>query len=157
MKLTKHLLRRVVRENLNENYLPYAEIIFDKKHISEYHIGKNFRNNDYSTIRALLYRMQEKGIVSYFKVKDKHKRYTICQWHLNRIRILSLASLKTIKKEVYVQPSGVYECRNKCRIYDLDDAMEIYYKCTECNSLLDPKIITKDYEQQPKSVISSLC
>ena len=145
MKLTKHLLRRVVRENLNENYLPYAEIIFNNKHISEYNIGENFRNNDYSAIRSMLYRMQEKGIVSYFKVKDKHKRYTICQWYLNRIRILSMASLKTIKTENNLQPSEGYECRNKCQVYDLDDAMELYYRCTECNSLLEPKIRIKNY------------
>src|SRR3989344_4843022 len=137
MKPIMYLFEELVKDIGGSACIKILKLVEGKENVSEFVLAENIDMN-INELRTYLYKLSEKNLIYSTRRKDKQKGWYVYYWTFNfrHGRDLIIKN-KEIPK---------YICPNGCMSAYLEDAMEIQFKCPECNSLLKLKEIKYDEE-----------
>ena len=148
---TKHLRRTVamfdtVRTVIGEEAIPLIDYLKDKQDISEFQIAKQIKA-EVNWVRKMLYKLQTRNLVTYFRRKDQVKGWYISYWTLNPIGATHLAykmrynTLNELKERLIYEEKHtdeLYICTNMCVRMLFVEATETHFSCPECGKIVEP-------------------
>ncbi len=134
----------LIEEVAGKEAVPIAqEIIKGKENVSEFKLAETL-NMNINQVRNFLYKLQKYNLITSTRKKDKKKGWYIYYWTFNVAQAIALsASLKktrlsSLKKRLEAEENTeYYTCTRKCKKLDLEEAMELNFKCDECSNLLN--------------------
>ena len=155
MKTIMPLFEDLVKETCGSSCIKLIKIMEVKDNISEFDLAEKMKIN-VNEMRTLLYKLSEKNLVLSTRKKDKEKGWYIYYWSFNFRHAKDLLikrkeqQLEELKKRLDPNVQPKYICENGCSSYNIEDAMELNFKCPECNFLLklkevkyNPEIVNK--------------
>lgn len=153
-QVTKRDLYEVISEATGADVLPVVKYLKTRKNISEFQIaeGINFKVNH---IRSILYRLQTKNLVTYYRKKDKIKGWYISYWSFNpegaaylevTLKNNKLSELKERLSKEEKYEGLFYICPNFCSRLEFEKATEVNFKCPECGEVLKHQDNTRTIE-----------
>src|SRR3989344_4154143 len=155
MKSIMPLFEDLVKSICGPNCVKLVKIMEVKDNISEFDLADEMKIN-VNEMRSMLYKLSEHNLVYSTRKKDKDKGWYIYYWsfNFNHARDLLIRQktneIEDLNKKLSQDSSTKYICDNGCGSHTLEDAMELNFRCPECNSLLmlrevkyKPEIINK--------------
>ena len=143
-KFSVKLLEEVVGELFGEEVIPLIFRLKDGENISEFILANDLKWDIHQT-RAILYKLYEYGLASFFRKKDKVKGWYVCYWDLDVTKLdhinAKLQQEKIDKLKVRLQKeeaNNFYMCKHLCVRTTFDKAMDLEFKCPECNEIMNP-------------------
>ena len=142
MRLSQPLMEELVKEVAGEDVLALLRLILGKSNVSEFKIAEKL-NITVNQVRNMLYRLNEHNLVAFTRKKDKEKGWYIYFWTFDtfnaRLLIIErkqkkIAELKRMINEE--NTTGMYVCPSRCIRVNAQQALDLEYKCTTCNTLL---------------------
>ncbi len=154
MKSPEQELDTIIKEVIGNDAVALVQYIRNKLSISEFTIAEVL-NLNVNQVRNILYRLNNYGLVSFTRKKDKKKGWYIYYWvfSIDKAKELLLnvkhkqleslkAQLSKLEKEHY------FLCPNSCQTLTFEHALEHQFKCTECGLLLQHS----DTEKESKKI-----
>ncbi|MBR9676813.1 hypothetical protein GOV04_01615 [Candidatus Woesearchaeota archaeon] len=143
IKITASLIEEVVSEVAGKDTIPLVNLLKGQKEkISEFKIADDL-DLDIKEVRNMLYRLYKHNLVSFNRKKDKQKGWYIYYWDFNKpliehlYFIIKKDKLEKLKERlVREQTHKFYLCPRGCVRADFDQATEWFYKCPECDSIM---------------------
>lgn len=157
MKSIMHLFEELVREKCGNDGVKILKLLEGKENVSEFKISEDLDMN-INELRILLYKLTEDNLITSIRKKDKQKGWYVYYWTFNfrHARDLLLKHKEQQLQELKVKLTNTeipkYVCPNGCSSMYLEDAMEIEFKCPECNTLLKLKEIKYNEEVIKKKI-----
>ena len=152
------LVEELLKELTGVEVIPVFKILCLGENINEFDIAEKLHTNINNT-RTLLYKLVNNNLAFSTKKKDKDKGWYIYFWNFNFKHARDLIierktrQLSELKQQFGLELKGVmYECPNKHISVSLEKAMEINFRCTECETLLIHKEIGRDKEELDKEI-----
>jgi len=142
MKSIMHLFEELVKEKCNNDCVKVLHALEGKEDVSEFKLSDQL-NMNINELRILLYKLTENNLVSSIRQKDKQKGWYVYYWTFNFRHARDLLikhkeeKLNELKNKLENKEIPKYVCPHGCISMTLDNAMEIEFKCPECNSLLN--------------------
>jgi transcription initiation factor TFIIE subunit alpha len=145
MRATKKRTDEMIAKIIGEDAVHVAKLIGNRKNVSEFEISTKIKQ-DIQVTRNILYRLHDKNLVVYKRVKDRKKGWYVSYWTIDKSRVKELIDqMKDTELEKYQQRlkaeqeyiNNYYICRNICVRMNFDDAAEFSFKCPECGQVLD--------------------
>ncbi len=142
MRLPQLLIEELVREVAGDDVIALVRLILGKENVSEFKIADKL-GTTVNQVRNMLYRLNEHNLVVFTRKKDKEKGWYIYFWTFDTFNARQLiierkqrkiAELKRMIQEE--NTTGIYICPNRCIRANAQQALDLEYKCTTCNSLL---------------------
>jgi len=151
MKPIMYLFEELVKDIGGSACIKILKLLEGKENVSEFVLAENMDMN-INELRTYLYKLSEKNLIYSTRRKDKQKGWYVYYWTFNfrhgRDLIIKNKEkqLEDLKNKINNKEIPKYICPNRCMSAYLEDAMEIQFKCPECNSLLKLKEIKYDEE-----------
>ena len=136
-----HLFEELVREKCGSNGVKLLKVLEGKENVSEFKISEDIEIN-INELRIILYKFTEDNLVYSTRKKDKDKGWYVYYWTFNfrHARDLIIRNKQKQIEELNYKLNNKeipkYVCPNGCTSMSLEDAMDVEFKCPECNSLL---------------------
>ncbi len=149
MKSIMHLFEELVKDVCGPSGIRILKLLEGKENVSEFTLAENMDMN-INELRTYLYKLSEHNLIYSTRKKDKTKGWYVYYWTFNfrhgRDLIIKYKQkqLEELKIKINNKEIPKYVCPNGCMAVYLEDAMEIEFKCKECNSLLRLKEIKYD-------------
>ena len=99
---------------------------------------------DLKELRKILHRLNDLGLIVYEVHKDRNTGRRIFKWRVQQEQVIGFA--KTQMKKVYERLKArlehekthqIYWCnKDGCRKYSFEEAMDLFFKCPNCGSIL---------------------
>ena len=159
-RCSQKLTEEVVTETIGQEAMPVVEYLKGRKNISEFEIAKNI-TSEVSFVRQMLYRLQNKNLVTYFRKKDRVKGWYISYWTLNPSGVSELAiairknKLTRLKERLAQEEKHkdlFYICPKLCSRMNFEDATEVEFKCPECGNALKHQENERTIERIKESI-----
>lgn len=141
MRLPIPLINELITEIAGAETVKLVDFLRDKVHVSEFKIA-NVLNISVNQVRNLLYRLDEHNLVSFIRKKDKKKGWYEYYWTVDLVKAKNaiverkrekIATIrKTLKDE---QVKQYYYCPNGCMRVNPEEALELQFKCPECDAI----------------------
>ncbi|MEK6903971.1 MAG: hypothetical protein AABW87_00070 [Nanoarchaeota archaeon] len=158
MKIPEEAVIELIKEEIGEDVIPLVRLIFAKENVSEFKIAEKL-GITVNQVRSILYRLQEKNLVTFTRKKDKQKGWYIYSWTLDmrEVRFLLLSTkrsnLEHLQKMLELEKSGsFFQCNNKCMKLSFENALEFQFKCPECGEILNQGTSDKTVNSMTKEV-----
>ena len=141
MKSIMHLFEELVKDVCGPNGIKILKLLEGKENVSEFTLAENLDMN-INELRTLLYKLTEHNLILSTRRKDKQKGWYVYYWTFNFRHARDLLikqkekKLAELKEKLSNKEVPKYVCQNGCVSLNLENAMEIEFKCPECNSLL---------------------
>ena len=152
------LIEELLKELTGVEVIPVFKILCLEENINEFDIAEKIHTNINNT-RTLLYKLVNNNLAFSTKKKDKDKGWYIYFWNFNFRHARDLIiekktkQLTELKQQFGLEIKGVmYECPKKHINVSLEKAMEINFRCTECETLLIHKEIGRDKEELEREI-----
>ncbi len=123
--------------------LEIFKYLIHKGPMEENLLARRLRFNKANAIRKFLYKLYNKGLVSYVRKKRGVKAWYTYYWRSNPERLIFLLQkeyedeIAQAEKSIALNKSGdFYLCNNCNRQYSLTKALENDYICINCNNTL---------------------
>ncbi len=132
----------LIKNNVDEGLLPLVKLLYNRRNVSEFKLSEKLKIT-INQIRNMLYRLQEKNLVTSIRRKDKKKGWYIYYWTFNKkqarallksIRTKRLNELKSLLKKVSVR--NYFICQDCGIRLKFEDALDYNFRCPECGELL---------------------
>ncbi|MBI2137909.1 hypothetical protein HYU12_05360 [Candidatus Woesearchaeota archaeon] len=149
------LTETVVTESIGQEAIPVVEYLKGKKNISEFTIAQNIKY-EVGQVRRMLYALQNRNLVTYFRKKDREKGWYISYWTLNQGGVPELAlamkrnKLQELRERLKKEEENkgmFYICPSFCTRMEFERATEAEFKCPECGKPLQNQDNTKTIER----------
>jgi len=160
MKSIMHLFEELVKDVAGPASVRILKLLEGKENVSEFILAENMDMN-INELRTYLYKLSEHNLIYSTRKKDKTKGWYVYYWTFNfrhgRDLIIKNKEkqLEELKIKINNKEIPKYVCPNGCMSVYMEDAMEIEFKCRECNSLLRLKEVKYD-EEVLKNKISEI-
>src|SRR3989344_4686672 len=142
MRLPQPLMEELVKEVAGDDVLPLLRLILGKSNVSEFKIAEKL-NTTVNQVRNMLYRLNEHNLVAFTRKKDKEKGWYIYFWTFDTFNARQLIvdrkqkKISDLKRMINEEnTTGMYVCPSRCIRVNAQQALDLDYKCTTCNSLL---------------------
>ena len=154
-KVARGSIMDTVREAAGEEALPVVTYLKGRRNISEFEIASNIKE-EVGRVRQMLYRLQTKNLVTYFRKKDKIKGWYISYWTFNPkgAKYLAVKLEKEHIEEIQERLDReekykglFYICPSFCTRLVFDEATEVDFKCSECGNVLQSQNNEKTIER----------
>jgi len=167
MRILNQQTESLVKELVGSDVLPLLKILKERKNINEFTIADKL-SFSINQVRNKLYKLQEYNLVTSTRKKDKKKGWYVYYWTLNNKELkrlyleLKRKKLDQLSKEFkrdQQESIPTFICPNKCYKFNIEDAMEISFKCPECGSILkeeNKKIRLKYVEREISNIKKEL-
>ena len=152
-----YLFEELVKEKCGNDGVKILKLLEGKENVSEFKISEDLDIN-INELRILLYKLTEDNLITSIRKKDKQKGWYVYYWTFNfrHARDLLLKHKEQQLQELKVKLTNTeipkYVCPNGCSSMYLEDAMEIEFKCPECNTLLKLKEVKYNEEVIKKKI-----
>src|SRR3989344_982403 len=149
MKSVMYLFKELVKEICGPASIKILELLEGKENVSEFILAENLDMN-INELRTYLYKLSGNNLIYSTRKKDKEKGWYVYYWTFNFRHARDLLikkkenQLDDIRNKLNHKEIPKYVCPNNCTSLFLEDAMELEFKCSECNSLLKLKEIKYD-------------
>jgi len=149
MKSVMYLFEDLVREICGPASIKILKLLEGKENVSEFVLAENLDMN-INELRTYLYKLSENNLIYSTRKKDKQKGWYVYYWTFNfrHARDLLIKNkekqLEDLRNKLNHKEIPKYVCPNNCTSLFLEDAMELEFKCPECNSLLKLKEVKYD-------------
>ena len=157
MKTIMPIFEELVKRICGPNCVKLVKIMEVKDNISEFDLADKMKIN-VNEMRTMLYKLSEQNLVYSTRKKDKEKGWYIYYWSFNFKHAKDLLlqqknkELDQFQKKLEMGSHEKYVCQNSCGSYDLEQAMELNFRCPECNSLLELKEVKYKPEIMNKKI-----
>ncbi len=142
MRLSQPLMEELVKEVAGDDVLALLRLILGKSNVSEFKIAEKL-NTTVNQVRNMLYRLNEHNLVAFTRKKDKEKGWYIYFWTFDTFNARQLIIERKQKKIAELKrmineenTTGMYVCPSRCIRVNAQQALDLEYKCTTCNTLL---------------------
>lgn len=142
MRLPDKLITELVKGIAGQDGVSLVMLIKDKQNVSELKISEKL-DHTVNEVRNILYRLHEHNLVSFTRKKDKKKGWYIYFWTFDlptaRAIIIDQKRRKVeeLKKQIKSATLEIfYTCPSKCITVNSENALELQFKCPECNQVL---------------------
>ena len=142
MRLSQPLMEELVKEVAGDDVLALLRLILGKSNVSEFKIAEKL-NITVNQVRNMLYRLNEHNLVAFTRKKDKEKGWYIYFWTFDTFNASLLIIERKQKKIAELKrmineenTTGMYVCPSRCIRVNAQQALDLEYKCTTCNTLL---------------------
>jgi len=147
--LTDEELQDLIIQVAREDTVRLVDLIKGKKNVSEFKIADKLEIT-VNQVRNMLYRLQDHSLVTFTRKKDKKKGWYIYFWTfiMDKADLLALKLKRErvvfLKKQISREENNLmFACPRKCLRCNLENAMELGFKCPECESVLDKEDTTR--------------
>tara|TARA_Y100000034_G_C6905797_1_gene420240 strand:- start:3748 stop:4638 length:891 start_codon:yes stop_codon:yes gene_type:complete len=136
-----HLFEELAREVCGPNCVKILKLLEGKENVSEFILSEQMEMN-INELRTMLYKLTEKNLLTSIRKKDKQKGWYVYYWTFNFRHARDLLikhkekNLEELRHKLKHKEIPKYVCPHGCVSLKLEEAMEIDFKCPECNSLL---------------------
>ena len=144
-----NIVEEFVQEIAGKEAIKLLNLLKEKENISEFDIAEVLKMS-INQIRNLLYKLNSYNLVYSNRKKDREKGWYIYYWTFNfkHARDLLISRKNTeilrLKDELEKERQHKYfTCTNDGIRYELEEALELEYKCSECGSILKQEDSTK--------------
>lgn len=144
-----NILEKFVEEIAGKEGVKLLNLMKEYENISEFKLAEDLKIN-INQVRNLLYKLNNYNLVYSTRKKDRDKGLYIYYWTFNfkhaRDVLISRKNneLTHLQEELKKEnEQRFYVCKNGCIRVELEEAMEIEFKCPECGSLLHQEDSTK--------------
>lgn len=142
MRLSNKLTDELIREVVGDDAIKLVNLLRNKINVSEFKLAEKLKIT-VNHVRNILYRLQERNLVTSVRKKDKKKGWYIYYWtfNANEAKIL-LSSLKKRKLEDLRSKLNTetldtfFLCPRDATRLKVDYAIDHDFKCPECGTLL---------------------
>ncbi len=142
MKLSNEELTTIIKQIGGDDAVSLVNLIRGKENVSEFKIADKLKCT-VNEVRSVLYKLQENNLVIFTRKKDKKKGWYIYFWTFvdakadelalkNKKERLDILKLQLSKEEGNL----MFSCPRKCIRCGFENAMELQFKCPECESIL---------------------
>ncbi len=142
MKLSNEELNTLIKQIGGEDAVSLVNLIRGRENVSEFKIADKLRST-VNEVRSLLYRLQENNLVVFTRKKDKKKGWYIYFWTFVDAKADALAlrnkkeRFDILKLQLGKEEGNImFGCPRKCIRCGFENAMELQFKCPECESVL---------------------
>ncbi len=143
------ILEKFVDEVSGKDAVKLLNLMKELENISEYDFAEDLKIN-VNQVRNLLYKLNSFNLVYSTRKKDREKGLYIYYWTFNfkHSRDLLITrktnELNNLQDELKKEnDQRFYVCKNGCMRVELEEAMELEFKCNECGSLFQQEDSTK--------------
>ncbi len=134
----------VIQEIAGEDGVAVALVLADNPELTDEQIAEK-TGIKLNNVRKILYTLFDNQLVSYRRVRDKSTGWFVYLWRLNRENLESLVNLKKqlvleklrMRLEFEKKHMFFYCPKDKIRL-TFEDAVELEFKCPQCNQPLQP-------------------
>tara|TARA_Y100000310_G_scaffold345160_1_gene462259 strand:+ start:2749 stop:3261 length:513 start_codon:yes stop_codon:yes gene_type:complete len=154
MKISNEQAEHLIKEQFGKETLNLTTLLKGRKNVNEFKIAEKLELT-INQVRNMLYRLQEYGLVSSIRKKDKKKGWYVYYWTFSDKETKSLILSSKMKrltqlKEVYNlhENETHFICSNNCVRLNYQESLENNFKCEECGELL----VEEDKEKVLKSI-----
>ena len=143
------ILEKFVEQVAGKDAVKLLILMRERENISEFVLAEDLKLN-VNQVRNLLYKLNSFNLTYSTRRKDKDKGLYIYYWTFN---FKHARDLLTVRKKQELEHSQdelkkendqrFYVCKNGCTRVELEEAMELGFKCQECGSLLQQGDNTK--------------
>lgn len=143
MNLNQEKIDRLVSQIAGEEAIQLVQTIIEgKENVSEFVIAEKL-NLPINLIRNILYKLQERNLVTSTRKKDKRKGWYIYYWTFHAgeaeilMSILKKDRIENLEKRLQIESETEYfVCTRECMRMNFHNALEQGFKCPECKSSL---------------------
>ena len=143
------ILEKFVEQVAGKDAVKLLILMKERENISEFVLAEDLKLN-VNQVRNLLYKLNSFNLTYSTRRKDKDKGLYIYYWTFNFKHARDLLTVRK-KQELEISQDELkkendqrfYVCKNGCTRVELEEAMELGFKCQECGSLLQQGDNTK--------------
>lgn len=143
------ILERFVEQVAGKDAVKLLILMKERENISEFVLAEDLKLN-VNQVRNLLYKLNSFNLNYSTRRKDKDKGLYIYYWTFNFKHARDLLIVRKKQELEHLQDElkkendqRFYVCKNGCTRVELEEAMELGFKCQECGSLLQQGDNTK--------------
>ena len=152
------IIENFIRKEIGPEVIPVLKILFEGPNVNEFDLAEKLHLG-INGARTLLYKLVNNNLAYSIKKKDKEKGWYIYFWNFNfkhgrdLLTEVKTKELAHLKQQMGLEFKGmVYRCPDNHIEVSLEKAMELQFKCTECEQLLDHSDISKDKDVLEKEI-----
>src|SRR3989338_4658674 len=149
----------VIKESLGDHFIEIIRLLKNRERVSELKLAEKAGEN-VNKVRSRLYILNQKGLVSFTKKKDKKTGWYIYFWSLDmkRFRKYVVDSQETQIRRLDKQIKDgcatlFFACKNACMRLDFEQATGFRFKCPECGSLMEQEEAGKKRTELKKKIM----
>lgn len=142
MNLSNEELNNLIEKIGGRDAVSLVEYIRGKENVSEFKIADKLRST-VNEVRSVLYKLHENNLVIFTRKKDKKKGWYIYFWTFVDAKADALAlrnkkeRLDILKMQLQKEEGNLmFNCPRKCIRCGFENAMELQFKCPECENVL---------------------
>ena len=152
------ILNPLMEEIAGEDIIPLVQLIKGRSNVSEFKIAEKL-NLTVNHVRNMLYRLNSHNLADFTRKKDKKKGWYVYYWTLDTPRIRNLGikikkgMINTLNERIAKEKTKEYfVCPDKHIRSDLENAMEIMFRCPEC----DLPLVKENNEKLIKNILKKI-
>ncbi len=141
-KLSHKQIESLAQEFKADEIVKLVGMLNGRQNVSEFKIAEKL-NVTVNRIRNMLYTLQDHNLVSSTRKKDRKKGWYIYYWTFNPIQAndlvksLKVRRINDLKQRLEKAKQGAFfRCRKHTPRLNLQQAMEIDFKCPNCESVM---------------------
>jgi len=143
--MSKKFLRDAINLVVGKQAEEIADLLDSKKHVNEFLIAKKL-NLTINQTRNILYKLSEKGFVSFLRKKDRRKGWYTYFWRIETIKTLEFLmdvihkKIEQIDYQIKSRETKDFYVCEKCGIeFNEENALLHNFTCSECGSVFSAK------------------
>jgi transcription initiation factor TFIIE subunit alpha len=143
------ILEKFVENIAGKDAVRLLHLMKEYENISEFKLAEDLKIN-INQIRNLLYKLNSFNLVYSTRKKDRDKGLYIYYWTFNFKHARDILIIRKKQELEHLQDElkkeneeRFYICKNNCTRVELEEAMELEFKCQECGTLLHQEDSTK--------------
>jgi len=158
-KMLKDFLKEVVIDVVGKQAEEIVDLINVPKHVNEFIIAKKM-DLTVNQVRNILYKLSDKGVVSYIRKKDKRKGWYTYFWKFEILRALEFLR-EILKKKIYSinhqvdsrEKKVFYICKT-CNVELTEEHALVYnFTCNECGNIFEVQDNSKLIKDMKKNLL----
>lgn len=142
MKIPEQLLTEIVRDIAGNEGVSVINILKDRDNYSEFKIAEKL-NVTINQVRNVLYKLSEKGLLTFTRKKEKEKGWYVYFWTLDKQKTLNYIieykqqKITHLRQQLAIETTTTfYKCPTSCIRVSAEHALELNYQCNECGKVL---------------------
>jgi transcription initiation factor TFIIE subunit alpha len=156
--MDKKLVREAFVEVAGKQAEPLVDFLDVKKYMNEFLIAKKL-DLPINQTRNILYKINEHGLVSSTRKKDKKKGWYTYSWKIEELKCLEflkgliLKKMDQLKNQIKNRESKEFYVCERCHVeFNEENALIHDFTCPECGNLLERKDNTKLIKEFKKNL-----
>lgn len=137
-----NILNELIRDTAGKSAEPVSDILRNRDEVNEYKIADKLKIT-VNQVRNILYKLFDKGIVTFRRKKDNQKGWYIYFWSLNVQKALTKfielkqKEIEDLRKQIdSLETKHYYSCPYGCVEVNEENALHYNFICQECGQLL---------------------